>query len=297
MRTLLSSAATLAALLAIAPVAAVASTEISGSPHAVSVKAQNSSIEEILSLLGHEFNLQFHSTANLEKQLTGTYQGSLQRVLTRVLEGYNFVVKTNNGRIEVTVFGTKSAPGTAVAAMTPAATTPAAMTPAATKVASDGPTVEAKTQVPAGKAVEQPSTSSLGAGALGIKVADATRSNPAASSIPTSPATGPGLQLLPAMGPAPTPVVDGAATAANVSPSPSSQGGGPVLDPASPGTTLTPTPAPEGSGPAQGSASPGSMPMPTPSTSSSSSSTLAPATSPANSSSAPAPSVPAPSKQ
>src|SRR5208282_5758218 len=121
MRTLACGAATLAALLAIAPVSAFATAEVSGSPEAVSIKAQNSSIEEILSALSREFNIQYHSSAHLEKQLTGTYQGSLQRVLMRVLAGYNFVVKASSGRIEVSVFGTQGAPGTAVAAATPAA--------------------------------------------------------------------------------------------------------------------------------------------------------------------------------
>lgn len=100
--------------LAIAPISAIAAAQVSGNPAAVSIETQNTSVEEILSALGREFNVHYRSSANLEKQLTGTYQGSLQRELIRILEGYDFFIsKMSDGRIEVTVLGTSHASGTA----------------------------------------------------------------------------------------------------------------------------------------------------------------------------------------
>jgi hypothetical protein len=102
------AAATLATALAITPASALAAAQVSGNPQAVSITAQNTSIEEILSVLSHEFSVHYNSSVNLERRLTGTYQGSLQRVLTRVLEGYNFVIKMSDDRTELTVLGMRN---------------------------------------------------------------------------------------------------------------------------------------------------------------------------------------------
>ena len=266
MRTLTCGAATLAVLLAVAPTAALAIAEVSGSPQEVSIKAQNSSIEEILSALSREFHIQYHSSANLEKHLTGTYQGSLQRVLMRILEGHNFIVKANNGQIEVTIFGTQTAPGTAIAAATPAVP----------KAAS---TFAAQSPAPPTKAVEKPPTSSpsKASSPTEIKVAKETMTKliptPAASSaearMPTSPAMGAGPELSPAKGQSPMPQMPGTASGAGTAgallpAAPAPQAPGPTLGPASAASSMTLTPAPSAAGPTLGSASAGSSLSPTP---------------------------------
>lgn len=88
-------AAAALAIVLMAPAAAFASAQISGSQQAVSVDAQNTSIKEVLSALGQKFKLQLQSSANLDKPISGTYQGSLQHVVARLLEGYNFFIRTN----------------------------------------------------------------------------------------------------------------------------------------------------------------------------------------------------------
>lgn len=144
------AAALLAGALAIAPVSVLAAARVSGDPQAVRIEAQNTSIGEILSALGHEFNVHYSSSANLEKQLSGTYQGSLQRVLTRVLQGYNFIVRTKDGRIEVTVLGTRNASGTAEAAATPALSKGAPVASQPSPIASKAaPIPQAKPGLPA----------------------------------------------------------------------------------------------------------------------------------------------------
>jgi hypothetical protein len=103
-----SVVAALVAGLAAPSVTAMAAAQVSGSPQNVSVDAQNSSLKDILSALGKQFNVHYQSTANLDKQLSGTYEGSLRRVVARLLEGYNFIITTNQDMIEVTVLGTQS---------------------------------------------------------------------------------------------------------------------------------------------------------------------------------------------
>ena len=88
-------------------VTAMAAAQVSGNPQAVSVDAQNSSIKDILTALAKQFNIRYQSTANLDKEVTGTYEGSLPRVVARLLEGYNFIITTNQDVIEVTVLGTQ----------------------------------------------------------------------------------------------------------------------------------------------------------------------------------------------
>jgi hypothetical protein len=94
-----------AATIAIAPTSAMAGAKVSGSPEAVSLQAQNSSIAEIFEALGHDFNIYYRSSIELQNHITGNYEGSLRHVMTRILEGYNFVVKTSPGQIEVIVLG------------------------------------------------------------------------------------------------------------------------------------------------------------------------------------------------
>jgi len=121
---------------ALAPMSARAELEVRGDPKAVTVDAQNSSIKEILDAFSKTFDVHFQSSANLEKQLTGTYEGSLRRVLMRVLDGYNVILKTDNDRIEVTVLGTRNAPATAGGSPASTVAVAAPISPASTAPAS-----------------------------------------------------------------------------------------------------------------------------------------------------------------
>jgi hypothetical protein len=87
------------------PTSALAEAQVTGKPDAVSVSAQNASIEEILVALANAFDVQFRSSVDLEKRLTGTYRGSLQQVVTRVLTGYDFFVKSGEKGLEITLIG------------------------------------------------------------------------------------------------------------------------------------------------------------------------------------------------
>ena len=60
-----------------------AEAQVRGNPNAVSVEAKDATVEEILLALADAFDVHFRSSANLEKRLTGTYEGTLQQVLTR----------------------------------------------------------------------------------------------------------------------------------------------------------------------------------------------------------------------
>jgi hypothetical protein len=91
--------------LAIAPTWARAETQVRGTPQAVVVEAQNATVEEILIALTDTFKVQFRSAANLDKRLTGTYEGTLQQAVSHILKGYDFVVKSGQAGLEITLLG------------------------------------------------------------------------------------------------------------------------------------------------------------------------------------------------
>src|SRR5215831_2931206 len=107
-----------------------AEAHITGEPDAVRVEARDSRVEEVLVALGASFGLQYRSASALSRRVSGTYEGSLRRVVTRLLDGYDFVMKTGSDGIEVTVYGSAT-PG--AAGPTPTAAQPAAPAASAAK--------------------------------------------------------------------------------------------------------------------------------------------------------------------
>jgi hypothetical protein len=89
---------------------ALAEIQVRGSPEAVTIEARDISVEEVLAALNRTFGLHYELSVNLDKRLSGTYVGPLSRVVTRILEGYSFVLKTDNGSIFVTVVGGPNVP-------------------------------------------------------------------------------------------------------------------------------------------------------------------------------------------
>ena len=98
-----SAAIALGAALAAASTTALADAQVRGSPDAVTVEARNTSVEDVLKALGGAFDVHYRSSTNLQARLTGHYEGSLQRVMKRVLDGYSYFVKVGDGRIDLTV--------------------------------------------------------------------------------------------------------------------------------------------------------------------------------------------------
>jgi hypothetical protein len=205
--------AAVAAMLIAAPAPVLAAAEVSGNPQAVRIEAQNTSVADILAALGRDFGVKYTSSTDLDRPITGTYEGPLQRVLARVLDGYNFVVKTRDGRIELTVLGRRNDPATAVAAATPAPTAPKAAPVAA---ATAAPPLKAESPAPAIKTAEQRQASaadappSSAAPVPEVKLAEGPAVVPmlspssVAPPIPTGPGPVPEMQPLTAEPPVPT---------------------------------------------------------------------------------------------
>ena len=69
------------------------------------MEVRDTPVQEILATLGDRFGLRFRATTSLDKRIDGRYQGSLRGVVIRLLNGYDYVIKTDDGAIEVIILG------------------------------------------------------------------------------------------------------------------------------------------------------------------------------------------------
>ena len=83
------------------PRAALAQTTITGAEDGLRVEARDASVQEVLAALGTKFGLRYRNITALDRRIDGTYEGSLHRVVTRLLDGSSYVLSTGGGHIEV----------------------------------------------------------------------------------------------------------------------------------------------------------------------------------------------------
>jgi hypothetical protein len=78
---------------------------ISGQTNAVRIVANGESVTDILVALGRALNLETRTAAALDRTISGVYEGSLRRVIARLLNGYDFFIEQSQGRLRVVVLG------------------------------------------------------------------------------------------------------------------------------------------------------------------------------------------------
>ncbi len=84
---------------------ASAITKVEGGSNAVSLTAENAPIGEVLGELSAKFGLIYTPTPGLEGTVGGTYSGTLQQVLARVLDDCDYVVSYSGDKIELKILG------------------------------------------------------------------------------------------------------------------------------------------------------------------------------------------------
>jgi hypothetical protein len=93
-------------LLALIPVhAAQAEVHVTALADIVRIEAHDASVEDVLSTLRERFGLQYRTAAPLDRPISGIYEGPLYRVVTRLLVGYDFIVKIRAGVLSVMIVG------------------------------------------------------------------------------------------------------------------------------------------------------------------------------------------------
>jgi hypothetical protein len=97
------------AIATVVPSAATAETQVTGGAEAVRLEASDATVDEAFAALGAAFGLRYRSAVALDRRITGTYQGSIEHVISRLLVGYNFFIVTSSGSAQVIVVGNPSA--------------------------------------------------------------------------------------------------------------------------------------------------------------------------------------------
>jgi hypothetical protein len=109
-RPALAALALLAAVVCSTATPVGAEPRVAGRADAVSLEADEASLADVLAALGAAFDLRYRTSVALDRSVSGRYHGPLQRVLPRLLRGYNFIIKTSGNSLDVVVFGADAAP-------------------------------------------------------------------------------------------------------------------------------------------------------------------------------------------
>jgi hypothetical protein len=122
-------AAVFAAVIGSMPGTASAVSDVEGQADAVKLRAENASIREVLDALSAKFELNYKIPPNLIRNMTGEYSGTLNQVLTRVLDGNDYVVETSEDGVKIVVLGTSGGPASPGSSVATVAALPAPASP------------------------------------------------------------------------------------------------------------------------------------------------------------------------
>ena len=78
---------------------------LEGPANALQIEMHDTSVQEVLLVLGANYGLRFSSATPLDRSVSGSFNGPLPRLVARLLDRYNYVVKSANGTLEVVVLG------------------------------------------------------------------------------------------------------------------------------------------------------------------------------------------------
>src|ERR1700722_3271980 len=103
-RCLIGLSAMLACCLA---ATARAEVHVEGGPDAVRITTGRDAIADVLAAVATNFNVRYRTAIPLDAQANAAYSGSFAQVISRLLDGYNYVIKGEQGTIEIGVFGAR----------------------------------------------------------------------------------------------------------------------------------------------------------------------------------------------
>ena len=82
-----------------------AEVQIEGSPAAVRVTTSHDAISAVLSAFAATFKVKYRTEIALDAVAGDTYSGSIREVISNLLDGYNYVVKSDQDEIEIVILG------------------------------------------------------------------------------------------------------------------------------------------------------------------------------------------------
>jgi hypothetical protein len=100
----------LAALTAVAcgfSGSAGAEVRVEGDLTALRLTSRGEALSEVLSALDNPFHVKYRTAVPLNAEINGAYSGSFAQVVSRLLDGYNYVIKRDPALTEIIIFGNK----------------------------------------------------------------------------------------------------------------------------------------------------------------------------------------------
>ena len=85
-----------------------AEVRVEGTVQDVHISAKDAAIADVLAALRAKFCFRYRSSIPLDLAASGTYSGSLQRVIGRLLDRYDHVITVNRDGVEAIIVGSKS---------------------------------------------------------------------------------------------------------------------------------------------------------------------------------------------
>jgi hypothetical protein len=98
----------LAAMTALAcglATAASAEVHVEGNLSALRVTTSGDTLSDVLSAFAALLPVKYRASVPLDVEVDGAYSGSLSQVVSRLLDGYNYVIKQDSELTEIIVFG------------------------------------------------------------------------------------------------------------------------------------------------------------------------------------------------
>ncbi len=86
-----------------------AEVRVSGGADDVKIEARKATLEEVLRALRDAFKLQYRGTIASGDVITGTYSGSLPKVVARLLQSQSYVLYGSGDGLHVVIFATSGA--------------------------------------------------------------------------------------------------------------------------------------------------------------------------------------------
>jgi hypothetical protein len=86
-----------------------AEVNVTGTVAAVRIVASQDSVAKILFVVTQNLNVRYRTFVPLDQVVTGIYSGSLTKVISRLLNSYNYVIKHERETFEILVLGRRGA--------------------------------------------------------------------------------------------------------------------------------------------------------------------------------------------
>jgi hypothetical protein len=90
-------------------ICARAEVHVTSELHALSLEARDTSLQEVLAALAASYDLQYRTSVDLNRPISGTYRGSLRDITKRLLGDLNYFMRGSDNNVEVIIVGTSSA--------------------------------------------------------------------------------------------------------------------------------------------------------------------------------------------